>query len=81
MVTLKDRALRVLIEQDLYKVGESDTFILEERHEGHKVLRTETGWVWRLQRNTSTHPVVATHSYPDASKLFRAMFTYLKMEW
>ena len=81
MVNLKERALRVLIEQDLYKVGESDTFILEERHEEYTVLRTETGWVWRLQRNTSTHPVVSTHSYPDACKLFRAMFTFLKMEW
>ena len=81
MVTLKDRALRVLIEQDLYKVGESDTFILEERHEEIKVLRTETGWTMQITKHTSTHPIVATHSYPDASKLFRAMFTYLKMEW
>ena len=42
MVTIQDRALRILMEQDLRSVGEYDSFL----HEGKRytIANVEKGW-------------------------------------
>lgn len=61
--------MRLLIEQDMYKEGESDTFKTPNKWE-IKVERIEEGWVLS-ERNNSKAPfnVVALHT--DLSRLIR----------
>ena len=77
---IKDRALRILMEQDLWGIGEADTF--NERNYRFTVTRIESGWEWKVEVNPDAVPHgVATHKFATASRLFRAMFEYLHIQW
>ena len=78
-MTTKERVLRILLEQDLWSVGEGDTFVCEETKQTFSVFRTSEGWEWRIRVNPEGGQVV--HKYASASRLFRSMFRYLQWEW
>lgn len=80
MVTIQDRALRILMEQDLRSVGESDSFL----HEGKRytIANVEKGWELKIECNPDAEVhAVSTHVYPSASRLFRSLFTFLNLQW
>lgn len=77
---IKLRALRILVEQDLWGIGEADTF--NEGHHRFTVTRIESGWELKVETYPDAVPhAVATHKYATASRLFRAMFEYLHIQW
>ena len=80
MVTIQDRALRILMEQDLRSVGEWDSFL----HEGKRytIANTEKGWELRIECNPDAEVhAVSSHVYASASRLFRSLFTSLSLHW
>lgn len=73
---LKEKILRILIEEDLYKVGESDT--IKGKYYTFKITKGEYGW-WDLEIICDI--VESKISFDRVSKLARKILALEKLTW
>ncbi len=81
-MTIKEKILRILVEADLYKVGEGDTIASEVDSCTYRITKSINGW-WDLERvSKKTGKVLGEKTaYGDIAKLCRKVLANERLTW
>lgn len=81
-MTIKEKILRILVEADLYKVGEGDTIASDVDTCSYRITKSINGW-WDLERvSIKTGKTLGeTASYDSISRLCRRILANERLTW
>ena len=81
-MTIKEKILRILVEADLYKIGEGDTIASDVDTCSYRITKSINGW-WDLERvSIKTGKTLGeTTSYDSISRLCRRILTNERLTW
>lgn len=80
-MTIKEKILRILVEADLYKVGEGDTIASDVNTCSYRITKSIDGWNLERVSIKTGKTIGETTSYRDISRLCRKILGNERLTW